>query len=453
MSTRQRDLRPPRTYSARQIGGLLVALLGATIIGSGLLINPWVGRLWQGASVVDKLDVLALYFWWSLILGAVTLMLGIALGRRSNAIVDRLTFPVLWIVFLLLFDRFLLVQLGRTLWAYDPELHYRHRPGAVRSLKGMGHPGDLIRINQWGHHDSEFPEEKPAGEFRGVLLGDSVTMGYGLTYGQTFAAHLERLLAAGDHRFDSHQIINTGVHGYATFQETVELERSWRFEPDLIAIGFCLNDVTEPFIVNEEFGGVGFDYHGVVQSPNPVWGYLMNETGFGRLAQRVARRGKRLEAEKRAELYDVRRMAENTFRDEGVMQAWGYVTDELERIYASAKERDVPVVLLVFPFTFQLESDAPRKPQQLLTDHARAHGVDVIDFTEIFARLTSEDVEIAVALERKGYPPDEIRRFFEWKVDKYFFDQDHFTEDGHRVIAESLFEHLVDKGLVGPDGK
>ena len=44
-----------------------------------------------------------------------------------------------------------------------------------------------------------------------------------------------------------------------------------------------MNDVTEPYVVNRDLGGVGIDYHEVMQSSNLVARYLVNETGYGRL--------------------------------------------------------------------------------------------------------------------------------------------------------------------------
>ena len=66
---------------------------------------------------------------------------------------------------------------------------------AVRTLTAAGRPEDIITINEHGFHDTEFPREKPPGQLRGLMLGDSVTMGYGVTYAETFSAKLEEMLA------------------------------------------------------------------------------------------------------------------------------------------------------------------------------------------------------------------------------------------------------------------
>ena len=45
-------------YSGRDVAGLLVVLVGLGIIASGLIINPWVPRIWQGPLIVDRMDVM-----------------------------------------------------------------------------------------------------------------------------------------------------------------------------------------------------------------------------------------------------------------------------------------------------------------------------------------------------------------------------------------------------------
>ena len=54
-------------------------------------------------------------------------------------------------------------------------------------------------------------------------------------------------------------MMNTGVHGYATFQEVAMLRESMRFQPDFVAIGFCMNDVTDPSVVKRGFEDAGVD--------------------------------------------------------------------------------------------------------------------------------------------------------------------------------------------------
>lgn len=433
----------------RQIGGGIILLAGVGMLLSALVINPWVGKLTRGASVVDYADVLRSYFWWALVLGAITFALGRKVAKGKSW-ADGFSVFFLLLALFVIGDRWLLTKFGLTLWEYDPELHYVHRKGAVRTLVVAGRPEDLVVIDEHGFHDTEFPREKPAGELRGLMLGDSVTMGYGVTYAETFSAKLEELLAHKDPGHGSHQIINAGVHGYSTYQERVTLERNLDLSPDFVAVGFCMNDVTEPFVVNTEYGGTGLDYHGVTQTPNPISGLLANETGIGRLMQKLSERGKSLQAAKRTEVYNARSMAIESRTNPEYQEGWKIVLDEMAKLYGVAKEHEVPVVLMIFPYTFQLNDPATLAPQEILKAHAAEHGVDVIDFTPIFAEAILKEKDVVKVLEAEGKSPEEILPFFAWRIDEYFFDEDHFREPGHALVAQGLYEWLVSKGLVEP---
>jgi lysophospholipase L1-like esterase len=436
------------SYSAREVGGVLVMLLGLGVMGSAVVVNPVVGRLWQGVYAIDKLDVLMSYCLWAAGIGAMILWLGNAFSRsRAGGGVDRALVIVLPLSLLVLGDRFLLVEFGLPLWTHDTKLHYRHRPDITRTLARAGRPDDVISINRYGHHDTDYPVEKPSGEFRGLMIGDSITMGDQLPYRETFSAKLETLLAGRNGKHASHEIINTGVHGYTTYQEMHVLTESMRFGPDFVAIGFCLNDLTDPAVVKRGFDGAAVDYHRVAPTSNPIQGYLLNDTGIGRLAQKLLARGRTKSAERRDELAAVRHMATSP-DDPEVAKVFSYVLKDLEAMYGTARSQDAPVVLMIFPFTFQLLDEGARSPQQRLREHAAAQGVPVLDFTDTFAALVYDDPDLLALLQQKRYTTDQIENVFGWRMKEYFLDNDHLTPAGHAVVADALLEHLVSSGLV-----
>lgn len=436
-------------YSGRDVGGAFVMLIGVAVIGSGLVFNPVVARLWQGVYAIDKADVLLSYCLWALVLGAAIIWTGAAFASAApGGRADRALILVLPLSLLFLGDRFLLVEMGLPLWTHDTELHYRHRPNITRTLARAGRPNDVISINRHGHHDTDYPVEKPPGEFRALMIGDSITMGDQLPYEATFSAQLEALLAErGGGAHTGYQIINTGVHGYATYQEAMVLEESMRFEPDFVAIGFCMNDLTDPSVVKRGFDGAAVDYHRVAPTSNPIQGYLLNDTGIGRLAQRILARGRSKSAEQRNELEDVRRVATSP-DDPEVAKAYSFVLKDLEGMYETALSHDVPVLLVIFPFTFQLLEEDARAPQRILREHAEGLGIPVLDLTEPFARLVYDDPEVVGLLQQKGYTADQIEQFYGWRMREYFLDSDHLTTKGHAVVAEALLDHLTSSGAI-----
>jgi lysophospholipase L1-like esterase len=388
------------TLTSRQIGGGFIIALGGLALLSGLCLNPVVGKLVRGPSIVNSADVYASYFWCSMIVGLILIAIGTRVIRgRSRA--DDIALLALVVAGVVLCDRYLLTRFGLPGWIHDSDIGYRNRPNVVRTFDVRG-SSEYVAINRWGFRGPDFPLQKPKGEFRVLLIGDSVTMGYSVSDSGSFGAHLEELLDANDRRFASHRVINTGVLGYATFHEKITLERALKFSPDIIFVGFCMNDVTEPFVVDKEFGGTGLDYapstnfarHRVTQSSNAIVGWFANETGFGQLEHALIARGKSLEAEKRLEIYDVRKMAAESRSTAKMQEAWRIVLKQMAELYGIAQQHRVPVVLVIFPFTFQLADPSLRAPQEILAQHAREHAVPVIDTTDDFAKVVFDDPEL-----------------------------------------------------------
>jgi hypothetical protein len=105
--------------------------------------------------------------------------------------------------------------------------------------------GQPVRINALGFRDDrDYAIEKPAGTFRILVLGDSVTFGHGTRSDTTYPYLLEQRLR--EWKPDTEwQVWNLGVPGYATSQELAYLERvGARYEPDLVIVGFYQNDLT-----------------------------------------------------------------------------------------------------------------------------------------------------------------------------------------------------------------
>jgi hypothetical protein len=105
-----------------------------------------------------------------------------------------------------------------------------------------------IRVthNSLGFRDHEFPVEKPDGELRILTLGDSFTYGTGVRLEDTWPEVLETLIRKG--RPGRVEVINGGFAANAPspagFPNWLRNE-GIRFEPDLVIVGLCLNDMGE----------------------------------------------------------------------------------------------------------------------------------------------------------------------------------------------------------------
>ncbi len=122
-----------------------------------------------------------------------------------------------------------------------PGMRFQWTYGATHFFgRGFSVP---VEINSLGFRDEEVAMPKPVGVLRILALGDSFTMAMGVPVEQGYAEQLERMLSAEAGR--RVEVVNTGVGGYNTAQELAFLDaRGLDLEPDMILLGFQVNDVT-----------------------------------------------------------------------------------------------------------------------------------------------------------------------------------------------------------------
>ncbi len=118
----------------------------------------------------------------------------------------------------------------------DDALVYKHRADLDTVYQGVP-----FRTNGLGLRDRPVPEPSPD-LLRVLVLGDSVTLGWGVPVEATFARQLEPALEARvGRRVHS---INAGVSGYNTQQELAFLKRHVvSMAPDLVVLVYVENDV------------------------------------------------------------------------------------------------------------------------------------------------------------------------------------------------------------------
>jgi lysophospholipase L1-like esterase len=127
--------------------------------------------------------------------------------------------------------------LRRPLWIQDPALGARMRPG----YKGPDDRGVEVELNSLGLRSPEIELPKPAGRFRVVAMGDSVTYGHLVGEEETYPRVLQRELV--DRGVEGAEVVNAGVLGYSTYQGAVLLERQIvSLEPDVVLFAYMNND-------------------------------------------------------------------------------------------------------------------------------------------------------------------------------------------------------------------
>lgn len=311
-----------------------------------------------------------------------------------------------------------------TIFMKDDARGWVLRPDAIDVWGGVE-----VRVNGKGVLGPELTYEKEDGVFRILYLGDSVTFGMSMSrYEYTFP-DVSRVVLERRNGIKV-EAINAGVPGYSTWQANSYLvAEGTKYNPDLIVLGYCLNDITEPFFLTQ-FGGTGEGMH-VNAIASSFLEKLVRESSlvqwisrvgarirFGKDVQAAAAREENQAVETLIEWPDSSRFAEG----------WKKAFNDLEQLYKFAGERNIPVVLAIFPWTSQFaDLEKFGGPQEKLTQHAREHGVPVVDFLPVFSKMMKDN----------GTTPE-----------KYFIDADHFSEEGCRVVGETIADFVESHKLI-----
>lgn len=128
----------------------------------------------------------------------------------------------------------------------DPELGWRHRPGAEVVMDELeDQPPHTITINAQGLYDLDYAYEHPADGFRVLVLGDSYVEGVQVPlHDRSFQALEDAYQARSDAPYE---IIEMGVARYspAQYYRVYQLEGQ-RYEPDVVLVMLYLgNDLEE----------------------------------------------------------------------------------------------------------------------------------------------------------------------------------------------------------------
>lgn len=142
------------------------------------------------------------------------------------------------LLMLLLLEAFARVFLTdpRGLFAVSPQLGYVMEPHFSGKHGKFGQFKVRIETNSKGLRDREFSAK---GERQRILvLGDSVSFGWGVEAEEAFPKQLESLLATRAAR-RPFEVVNAGVWGYNTLQETEYVKAgAGGYQPDLVLVGF-----------------------------------------------------------------------------------------------------------------------------------------------------------------------------------------------------------------------
>jgi lysophospholipase L1-like esterase len=308
-------------------------------------------------------------------------------------------------------------QLG---FSRDPEIRYVPLP----SQRGWIDDG-LVSVNSRGFRGAEVTIPKPPGRFRIVVIGDSLTLGWGVNDEETYAARLEQRLRREQPTLDV-DVVNLGVGGYNTRQSVTWLSRHVdELRPDLVLLGFYSNDV--PDAIEDGKGGTRVaaargDSSNILRiNPTPT-GWLDRQLRRSRLIYVAGRAINRMRG---AGEWGLARFAMEIDMLDGrespdLQRAWQTIDQEFRRLDGLADEFGFKVGIVILPCQEQVMGQYPAAAyQHKVTSLGRLFGFDVIDPLPLMA-------------ERRETPGGLFIPY----------DRNHPSATGHAVVAEAIEQHL-----------
>jgi len=294
----------------------------------------------------------------------------------------------------------------------DPALEGLPRLHTVMELGGKNvrgvHGSALFRTNSAGFRGREYSLEPPPNTYRIVLIGDSFAMGWMTDEESTYAMRVEKRLneASAKTRFE---VLNLGLGGLNTHLIVNRLERiGLAYQPDLIVYGFTVNDIETP----QEFG---MRQQG---EPDPLlaeWRRFADSPS--RLLQVMWPRwvSLRYNVLHRPGSYGDR--LQRWYFEEP--EKWARVAHGLDRLAAIGRSRGICVHLLIHTEIAQLGFFHP--------------------FTPIYDRVEKAAIARGLTVSQ-SFPAFRWRRASDLRISPL---DDHPNDEGHRILAEVLFEGLA----------
>ena len=278
-------------------------------------------------------------------------------------------------------------------FVYDPKLIWR--PKKSYSV-----------FNAQGFRGEDLPEQKRSDEYRIFAIGDSNTLGWtgdNDNQGANWPADLQKILteqvdpmSVSTKPGNRYSVTNAGVWGYSSFQGRQRLPEILALQPDMVMISFGSNDALLVVVPDADFTATFFES-------------VIGTTRIGQLIlqfwDNMAAGGKDVDEQQL-----VHRVSVDEYRD------------NLREIISICKANEVECVLLTRPFIG--DSSAHLNPERWWKHFAPQYV----------------DATLEVARQNDVLAVDVYSRFKD--EEDLFADESHFTELGHRLAAEFIYEQI-----------
>jgi lysophospholipase L1-like esterase len=274
------------------------------------------------------------------------------------------------------------------------------------------------RVNAEGLRGPEVEVGKRSGVRRVAVLGDSIAFGYWVAEEDTLARQLEVVLGEAQEEGPPVEVLNFGVPGYNLDQEIETLRsRVLPFEPDVVVLAFCLNDLEEVF--SYELGLV----QDRAERRKSVLGRLREGLlSHSHLFAWVEYRMAELEARRR--FASARNPLAGPLYEQAVEDQEEGLRGRFRVLQSILASRGIPGVVAVFPtFIGSWDSYSHHALHHMVVGAAEDAGLLAVDLFDCYA----------------GYHYRAVR-----------VDVVHPSPLGHRIAAHAIRDRLCAEGLLCP---
>ena len=335
---------------------------------------------------------------------------------------------IIMLMFFVIVDMFLgLLLLKRDNIRIDhPYYHHDLQPFVVKDAK-WGDLEYIIKTNSRGFKDASTREiELDSEKDRILIIGDSFTEGLGYDFDDTFCGLLKNKLS------DKVEILNAGLTSYSPKLYFLKIKYllGLGFEFDKLIVMLDISDIQDESIyesfqpkkeqsifrkIDVKLSNYSFSYHHIFRN-------LLKKIA----SSRNSNKSKFADAETFLE-QSIDERGKWTY-DKEIYEDWGKVGLELAsknllKLSNLCIENSIEMTLVVYPWPEQItQNDSLSIQSTYWAEFCKTNKIDFIDLFPYF--FETENAEET--------------------VDKYFIaGDDHWNEEGHRLIAEKLYEKII----------
>lgn len=315
--------------------------------------------------------------------------------------------------------------------------------------------GELINmnINSKGLRDSEYDYEKPPDVYRILVIGDSMTEGQGVRQEEIYSEVLEKRLGK------NYEVITAGVKAYGTAHELAFLKKEGlKYNPNLIIIGFCVNDIRDNaannlyFIQNGNLieNNIKFSYSKKLLNKiksfanSNIQSYVFLRPKLGvTLTNIMIKTG----LASKSPLAEVNQEERRVFRifakepSEETKRGWELTKALLREVKQTAINNNAKIMLLAIPNKEQVNDSAASRFIQTYN-----LSEEDLDWTNPQKKLSDICQELNIPL----LDPLETFRI-EIKENNLYLEDPHWSAEGHKLASEELYNALKEKNFLLPN--